>query len=267
MSLPKFGASTDLFKTALEGMKELQGYGFDFFEILVQEPFGTPGKLMKEQKEIIEFVKENNLFLLGHPPHWGEIASMHEGIRKAWVNEYKESIEISQKLGIKKLVVHPHTKKYPKGESFEEEMRENNIQSLTEINDYGKDHGVTIVLENVPRKESVFGFGDFKHLADNVDGLKVLIDIGHAHIYYGMDNVFKYLKAFMPKIDHLHFHDNYGEEDDHLPIGACSIDYKSVVEFLKKKKYDKTITFEIFTKDKDYASISMQKIKGMWGVK
>jgi len=70
MSSPKFGASLGLFDSPLDGMKKLQKYNFDFFEICIQEPYGTPEKLVEKQKEILEFTRNNNVFLLGHPPHW-----------------------------------------------------------------------------------------------------------------------------------------------------------------------------------------------------
>jgi len=95
----------------------------------------------------------------------GELGSQHEIIRRAWIEEYKKMIEASQKLEIKKLVVHPHIKSYKKtGKPFDKKFLDSNVESLTEINDYANDHGVVVVIENEPRKDNVFSFDDYKVL-------------------------------------------------------------------------------------------------------
>ena len=53
--------------------------------------------------------------------------------------------------------------------------------------------------------------------------------------------------TFRDKIIHIHWHDNHGRKDEHLPIGEGLIDHEKIVRALKNIKYDRTITLEVFT--------------------
>ncbi len=264
MSLPKFGAGVSPFVNILDGMEQRFFKGLDFLEIPIQEPYCTPNLLLKNKEKIKKFVENNEIFLLAHPPHWNDISTSHEKIRKAWVEEYKEIIDVSHELDIKKIVVHPHFKKKILPENIKKEIMGNIINSLEEISDYSKDYGIKVLLENEGIPDEIASYEDFKYIVDNVEGIKVILDVGHAFRYHDMNNIMKYLKGFRKKIDHLHFHDNHGDEDEHLPIGVGKIDYKMVVDYLKKIKYDKTITFEIFADNKDYIKLSIDIVKKMW---
>ncbi len=265
MSLPKFGVAISPFIDILEGMKNHYLPEFDFLEIPIQEPLATPEILLKNKNKIMEFVTDNDLFLLAHPPHWNEISTYHHKIRKAWLEEYKHIIDVSHQLEVKKIVVHPHFLKHQMDDKTKKRYLENNIETLRKIVDYAKNYNITVVLENEARPEKIVSYGDFRYIVDNVKGIKINLDIGHAFIFHNMKNVMRYLQTLNNKIDHLHFHDNRGGGDEHLPIGVGGIDYNVVVNYLKRINYDKTIAFEIFTKDKDYVRISFEKIKEMWG--
>lgn len=58
-------------------------------------------------------------------------------------------------------------------------------------------------------------------------------------------------------------HDNDGITDMHLPIGQGIIDWKSVVETLKKY-YDGTITLEIFHGGRDFILLSRKRLLRYW---
>jgi len=267
MPLPKFGASVSPFANILDGMEQRFFKELDFLEISIQEPYCTPNLLLKNKREIKKFVEDNEIFLLAHPPHWNDISTSHEKIRKAWVEEYKEIIDVSHELEVKKIVVHPHFLKHPLEESLKRKYLENNVNSLKQIVDYANNYGIITLLENEPRPEEIQSYEDFRYMVNNVKEIKVNLDIGHAFIHHDMDNVLKYLRGFKKKIDHLHFHDNHGRGDEHLPIGVGSIDYKMVVDYLKKIKYNKGITFEIFADNKDYLKMSVDIVKKMWNSK
>jgi sugar phosphate isomerase/epimerase len=62
---------------------------------------------------------------------------------------------------------------------------------------------------------------------------------------------------------HIHWHDNHGLRDEHLPIGNGLIDHKKVVEELKNISHNRTITLEVFTSKQD-AKDSADKLKELW---
>lgn len=63
---------------------------------------------------------------------------------------------------------------------------------------------------------------EFKYIIDNVEMLFVHLDIPHAFTSGGMESVI-----------HIHWHDNHGKRDEHLPIGEGFIDHQKAVKALK----------------------------------
>ena len=56
-------------------------------------------------------------------------------------------------------------------------------------------------------------------------------------------------------LKHMHFHNNYKDEDSHSSLKRGSIDIKEILKTLKELHLYPTITFEIFEKDDLYESI------------
>ena len=78
-----------------------------------------------------------------------------------------------------------------------------------------------------------------------------------------MQAIIDYIRTFRKKIVHIHWHDNNGVYDEHLPIGEGLIDHKKVVKELKNINYKRTITLEVFTGKQD-AKDSANKLKELW---
>ena len=66
--------------------------------------------------------------------------------------------------------------------------------------------------------------GELFGMVDGIEGIGVTIDIGHAHT---VGRVREFL-PFLPRASHLHIHDNHGASDEHLAIGAGTIDWDLV---------------------------------------
>ena len=94
--------------------------------------------------------------------------------------------------------------------------------------------------------------------------LKMALDTGHAHLGgEGIDKILNFLRRFSSRIGHIHADDNFGKEDNHLPIGTGTIDFPKIIKALKGIGYDEAITLEIFSRDKDYLRISKEKLAAM----
>ena len=140
---------------------------------------------------------------------------------------------------------------------------DNMIKSLREIVGQAKKYKVEVMLENVPLSKGVHSVSEFKYIIDNVDSLLVHLDIPHAFTSGGMDSVIDYINTFGDKIIHIHWHDNHGQKDEHLPVGEGLINHQTAVKTLKDIGYDRTITLEVFTNSND-AKSSADKLKTMW---
>ncbi|MDQ6668607.1 MAG: sugar phosphate isomerase/epimerase [Thermoproteota archaeon] len=119
-----------------------------------------------------------------------------------------------------------------------------------------------MILENVPLSNGIPDVVEFKYIIDNVASLFVHLDIPHAFTSGGMKSVLNYIKTFGDKIIRIHWHDNHGRIDEHLPIGEGLIDHEKAVRALKDINYDRTITLEFFTNSN--AKSSMDKLKIIW---
>jgi sugar phosphate isomerase/epimerase len=95
---------------------------------------------------------------------------------------------------------------------------------------------VQIVMENL-----ALGADDYlrgpEQLRERVraHGLRVCIDVGHAHVEATRDgetSIAAYLDTLGDDVTHLHLHDNHGQRDEHLPCGAGTIDYPALRPYL-----------------------------------
>lgn len=73
-----------------------------------------------------------------------------------------------------------------------------------------------------------------------------------------------FFKEFGEDIVHLHFSDNNGKKDDHLPLGCGGINWEETVRTVKRFGFDGTITLEVFVPDRGYLLLSRDKLKGWW---
>jgi sugar phosphate isomerase/epimerase len=119
------------------------------------------------------------------------------------------------------------------------------------------------MLENTPVSNGIHNVDEFKYVIDNVPGLFVHLDIPHAFTSGGMKSVIDYINTFRDKIIHIHWHDNHGKKDEHLPIGDGLIDHQKAINALQNTGYDGTITLEVFTNKID-AKSSENLLRNMW---
>jgi len=98
-------------------------------------------------------------------------------------------------------------------------------------------------------------------ILESVPGLFLHADIGHANLFGRKPEEF--IVKFRKKLRHVHLHDNLQNLDLHLPMGCGNIDWERTLKFLKKC-YDGTITLEVFSRDRDYALLSKEKLARLW---
>jgi sugar phosphate isomerase/epimerase len=84
------------------------------------------------------------------------------------------------------------------------------------------------------------------------DSLQFTLDIGHARLNSegGVEEGFRVLGD---NIRHIHFSDNYGKEDDHLPIGNGNTDFSRFFHLIRN--FPHIITLEVVPPDPDSAPI------------
>ncbi|PNU20409.1 AP endonuclease [Geothermobacter hydrogeniphilus] len=101
--------------------------------------------------------------------------------------------------------------------------------------------GIRLALENIYDEDSVL-------LREQVDGLDHpsfghCFDIGHWALF-GKPTLTEWLQSLDTKLFHLHLHDNFGRQDDHLPVGAGQIDFTPLWSHLTETGLRPSITLE-----------------------
>ena len=78
------------------------------------------------------------------------------------------------------------------------------------------------------------------------DNFGICLDVGHANCY-SKEPVTDWAQGLAPYIRHVHIHDNCGDRDAHLQIGAGTVPFSEICDILQKcneKKYVLTWTVE-----------------------
>lgn len=245
-------------RNVLAELQNFATWGFDFAELAIEGPRALPEEIIAVKTAVIDALSTFNHPPVAHVPWYFYVGHPYPGIRRAYMRETRRVIDTAAELGCSLVGLHIHK---PKG--LYQDKLEQNIASLREIFRHSSELGMDLAVENLDEK--AFSVEDFKEIFDALPGVKFLFDIGHANMGSpGGRAVYSFLEAFHGRVAHVHAHDNLGEGDDHLPIGAGVISWGEVVSALKKT-YDGTITLEIHSADRDYMRISREKFAWLWG--
>ncbi len=262
--MPSYGLLTNPSIELISEISKIYDLNFDYVEIGIEGPEGNPDIINKKKnkdviKKLLERFKQKPI---AHTAYWIDLASDYDYIRHAWILEALREIKTARKLGIDLINFHANINGMFYGEK-RKIVLDNMIKSLREIVSQAKKYKVDVMLENVPLSKGIHSVSEFKYIIDNVNALFVHLDIPHAFTSGGMASVIEYINTFRDKIIHVHWHDNHGQKDEHLPIGEGFIDHQTAVKALKDIGYDRTITLEVFTNIND-AKSSADKLRTMW---
>lgn len=260
----KYGNITNPSVDMLKEIATVRRLGFDYVELGMEGPQGEVRMAKEKMHKIKSMLQKFNSPAVTHTAWWMELGSPIESVRLGWLDEFKKIIDVSAELGIHTVNTHSHsTGMYSRNKASKKRVLDNFVKSLRGAEKYAKRSGTTVVLENAGEAGEITSFEDFRYIVGRVPELKVHLDIGHAFIFGGMQHVGKFL-SFGDMIEHIHIHDNHGKSDEHLPLGKGKINFLHVARMLREADYDKTITFEIFTKNRKDAARSREYFRKLW---
>ena len=260
--MPSYGLLTNPSNEILSEVTKIYDLGFDYVEIAMEGPEGNPQVIKKKRNEIVNLIQKFRHKAIAHTAYWIDLCSDYGYVRDAWILEATREIRTAKEIGIDLVNFHANLN----GMFYGEKRRiplDNLIRSLREIVKYAEKSNVKVMLENIPLSNGIHKASEIKYIVDNVPSLFVHLDIPHAFTSGGMESVIEYINMFREKIIHIHWHDNHGNSDEHLPIGEGLIDHEQAVKALKNIHYDRTITLEVFTSSND-AKDSGDKLRTIW---
>jgi len=248
----KIGAMNSPICDIIDEIKWIAEHDFDFIDLTI-EPFGAYDFDVNKVKRAL---KDYGLEVIGHTNPFLPSIFPIQSIRKVCLNEFGKYVNIFSKLGVKLMNIHPF---YDAPMLSDEDKIKANINFLKQVNKLCKSRGITLMLENYIKP---FDSPEiFARILKEVHGLKVHLDVGHANINQDKNLTEAFFRKFGNKIVHLHFSDNKGMHDDHIPLGCGYIEWERVVKTIKKFGFNGTITLEVFTPDRDYLLLSREKLR------
>ena len=257
-----YGLLTNPSNDILSEISKIYDLNFDYAELGIEGPEGNPQIINKKKNEIARLLQKFKQRPIGHTAYWIDLCSDYDYVRHAWILEAMREIRTARMVGIDLINFHANLNGMFYGEK-RKILLDNLVKSLREIVRYAEKSKVHVMLENVPLSNGIHDVVEFKYIIDNVASLFVHLDIPHAFTSGGMKSVLNYINTFGDKIIHIHWHDNHGTKDEHLPIGEGLVDHEKAVRALKDINYDRTITLEVFTNSND-AKSSADKLKIIW---
>jgi len=252
------GAMNNPHKEIIEQIHSFGEMNFDYLELTLEYPHASSWVVQKQKKRILDALSSYNLGLVAHFPWYFSISHPYEGIQKATNKEFEEVIKAAASLGAKKAVLHAEASLSPSLQS-NVNMVANTIKNLKSLKKYAEAEGVNLLIENTSNRACTIK--EFKKIFSEVD-IKMALDIGHASLRGGA-GFEEYVREFSKKVAHVHLHDNFGFNDDHLPLGAGKMDVEAVVAKLKAF-YDSTITLEVHSPDPHYLKYSRDMLEILW---
>lgn len=262
-----YGAMNFPVRPVLRELETISGLGFDYLELAMDPPKAHYETVRQQKDELLRALDRSKMGLVCHLPTFVSTADLTESLRETSLNEVIESLELAAELDPLKVVLHPSFIG-GLGVFVMDQAREYAFKSLDAIVERADQLGLMLCIENMfPRSNSLVNPEDFIKIFERFPTLKLTLDTGHGHMgSRGGKRLFDFIDRFHDRIGHIHANDNFGKEDNHLPIGTGTVDFPKVIKALKKVAYDATITLEVFSRDRDYLKISKEKLKAMFAV-
>lgn len=260
----KYGAMNFPIKPLLKEMEEIGEMGFDYVELTMDPPEATPQKILAQKRSIRGILDRYGMGIVGHLPTFVWPSDLYESLRRVSLQENFDALEAGSELGIEKMVLHPGLIT-GLGKLLLDRAKGYGMEAIETILKKAITLDVTLCIENMfPQAHFLSQPPEFQPVFDAFPELRLTLDIGHANLGGGKNRSSEFIQRYGHRIGHVHANDNFGKEDNHLPIGAGIVDFEKVLRELREAQYDETITVEVFSRDRDYLKISKEKIKRMW---
>jgi sugar phosphate isomerase/epimerase len=260
----QYGAMNFPIKPIVEELTDIAALGFDYLELTMDPPQAHYATIRQQMPSILGALASQSIDIICHLPTFVSTADLTDSIREASLLEIFNSLEVAAELGCQKVVLHPgHIGGM--GIYVMESALAHANNSLAAIIDRAQALGLCVCLENMfPKCRAFAEPADFIEILDRFPDLMLTLDTGHANIGNpGGRRIFEFIEKFCHRIAHLHVSDNFGERDDHIPLGAGRIDFSKIASALKQCEYDDTATFEIFSEDRRELKMSRDRFDEM----
>jgi len=256
-----YGAMNSPVRPLVDEIGSIGEMGFDFVELTMDAPQAHYAVVEDQRDAIIEGLGRFKMAVVCHLPTFISTADLTPGIRQASLQEAMRSLDVAATLQPLKVVLHP-SYMAGMGRLVREVSEKYAFESLEAIVEKAHSLGLCLCLENMfPGSQWLVTPEDFIGILAKFPTINLTLDTGHAHLLDPCDEqCLRFIEMFSDRVGHVHVSDNFGREDNHLPIGAGSTDFPKIAAALKSIGYNDTVTLEVFSRDRDYVKISREKL-------
>ena len=231
---------------------------FDFVDLTLEPTQAHPGAI--DISAVSKALTETGLQAVGHTAWYLPLASPFPSLQQAAFDEFSRCFDVFAKLGIRNVNVHPDQRV---ALHSPDAVIERNVEALWRLTERAGERQLQLMLENVP---GLFNRTDvLRKVFNSVPSLAWHLDVGHANLGSPSNVTESMLEILGDRLIHVHLSDNKGGDADlHLPLGAGTIDWDAIIALLRRHRYDGTITLEVFSPDREYLTLSRQKLRRIW---
>ncbi|NJK81463.1 MAG: sugar phosphate isomerase/epimerase [Chloroflexaceae bacterium] len=251
----QLGMMNDPRKDACAEARWAAEHGFEFLDLTIEGPAASLEQLAVP--ELHRILAESGLAVVGHTAWYLPFASPFAAVRRAAIESAAATFETFAQVGA--AYVNVHLTFAPR--LFPSELwLDWNGECFAELAERAEAYQLQVMVEHPP--SGSIGVKEIGRVLDADKRLGFHLDVGHANV--GGNKLEALLKAFGNRLVHVHMSDNHGNHDEHLPLGAGTIDYPKAIRMLRQSGYNDTITLEVFSADRDYLLLSAQKVRRWW---
>ncbi|MBC7807380.1 MAG: sugar phosphate isomerase/epimerase [Akkermansiaceae bacterium] len=230
---------------------------FDFLDLTLEPPACRATELSAER--IKNALADHNLGVVGHTAYYLPFGSAFDAVQAGAVTEAIHCLELFAQLGVDRMNLHLDCRVPGYGPDY---INARNIAAIEKLLPVAEERKIRLMVENVEGDSAA----SLAPLFEAIPSLGLHLDIGHANIATAgrKSHTADLLSHYADRLCHVHLSDNKGKGDDHLAIGAGTIDWKRELRLLKASGYDDTITLEIFYGDGELIRYSANKVRELW---
>lgn len=196
---------------------------------------------LSQIKDCSQQLKEQQLNTTVHAPFNGfNPGSGKNRIRKTAHRMCQQSLHLAETLNARCIVFHPGIPHQASQKTLDNWLK-NALEFWPDYISQAKQIGTIITIENIYESSTAI----FQHLFAELsnDNFGHCFDVGHWNIFAedSLDYWFEMLGRY---IRHLHLHDNQGQSDEHLPLGAGQINFAELLDRAADLPTEPSMTLE-----------------------
>lgn len=248
LSVPEgYGVS---FAEAVEIVTEAE---CDFVEVLF-DGRARPETVESKIGPVLAEVPE--IGLVAHLPFTVPVWSPFESQLDGQIQTHRACLDSAASLDADAAVVHPASAAME--DAYDEsEIIDGVVESLADLCVYGEQLGISVCVENI--QSGPFTLDGLSRVTEETPA-GLVIDTGHARVSgHGMDELRDFVTEHRDRIEHVHLNDTRGPRDEHLPLGAGTVEFDSFLAALGPE-WDGRLCVEAITGDRASLERSLDRL-------